>query len=222
MPADDECRDDGLITTGRSAEEIDHRDLSLHRIPEPAVIRRVRVGAHERVIHDIIARVDLAMDLALIVIPNPSPPSGEHGLDAQKVFHLPGLEDPALRVDQRNSVAAELKPACEIGGIENPASKSREPVHVVESRLAQLSVVVGGVHLVWGCSIRARLGDNDYALSRRRRPVVQNSRPCALPNLPAAQIGHGTSAFPHHDRLHPRTTAEGAPTSGGLPDPPGP
>jgi hypothetical protein len=25
-----------------------------------------------------------------------------------QVFHLPGLEDPALRVDQRNAVAAEL------------------------------------------------------------------------------------------------------------------
>jgi Asp-tRNA(Asn)/Glu-tRNA(Gln) amidotransferase A subunit family amidase len=49
------------------------------------------------------------MSLALIVIPDPSAPSREHGLDAQQVFHLPGLEDPALRVDQRNAFAAELK-----------------------------------------------------------------------------------------------------------------
>src|SRR5215831_1771848 len=42
MPPHDECRDDGLITTGRGAEEIDDRDLMLHRIEKPAVIRRVR------------------------------------------------------------------------------------------------------------------------------------------------------------------------------------
>lgn len=42
VPADNECRDDGLIPTRRRAEEIDDRDLLLHRIPEPAVIRRVR------------------------------------------------------------------------------------------------------------------------------------------------------------------------------------
>jgi hypothetical protein len=54
---------------------------------------------HKSVIDDIIARVDLAMSLALIVVPDPSAPSREYGLDAQQVFHLPRLEDPALRVD---------------------------------------------------------------------------------------------------------------------------
>jgi hypothetical protein len=48
-------------TGRRSAEEIDDRDLVLHRIPEPAVVRRVRVRAHECVINDIITGVDLAM-----------------------------------------------------------------------------------------------------------------------------------------------------------------
>ena len=94
----------------------------LHRIPEPAVIRRVRVGAHECIVDDIIACVDLAMSLALIVIPDPSAPSREHRLDAQQVFHLPRLENPALRVDQRNAFTAELEPAREIGGIEHAAS----------------------------------------------------------------------------------------------------
>src|SRR5438094_276523 len=98
MPAYDECRDDGLIPTGRSAEEIDNRDLLLHRIQEPAVIRRVRVGAHECIVDDIISRVDLAMSLALIVVPDPSASSREHRLDAQEVCHLPGLENRALRV----------------------------------------------------------------------------------------------------------------------------
>jgi hypothetical protein len=75
MPAHDECRDDGLIPTGRNAEEIDDRDLLLHRIQKPAVIRRVWISAHELVVDDIIARVDLPMSLTLIVIPDPSAPS---------------------------------------------------------------------------------------------------------------------------------------------------
>jgi len=77
-------------------EWLNDRDLPLHRIPKPAVIRRVRVGAHECIVDDIIARVDLAMSVALIVIPDPSAFSREHRFDAQQVFHLPWLENAAL------------------------------------------------------------------------------------------------------------------------------
>ena len=56
MPAHNECWVDGLIPTGRRAKEIDDRNLPLHRIQEPAVIRRVRVGAHELVVDEVIAR----------------------------------------------------------------------------------------------------------------------------------------------------------------------
>src|SRR5215472_13862827 len=61
VPAHNECRNDGLIPTGRGSEEIDDRDLLLHRVPEPAVIRRVRIAAHEGVFDDIITRIDLAV-----------------------------------------------------------------------------------------------------------------------------------------------------------------
>jgi hypothetical protein len=98
MPADDECRDDRLIVTRRNAEEIDDWDLRLHRSLEPAVIRRVRFGSHELVVNDIITRVYLAVSFALVVIPDPSTPYREEGLDAQQVCHLPGLEDPVLRI----------------------------------------------------------------------------------------------------------------------------
>jgi hypothetical protein len=43
------------------------------------------------------------MGLALIVIPDLNAPSREHRLDAQEVFHLARLEDPAPWVDQRNA-----------------------------------------------------------------------------------------------------------------------
>jgi hypothetical protein len=49
---------------------------------------------------------------------------------------LPRLENAPLRVDERNSVAAELKFSREIGGIEDAAAESGKPVHVIESRSA--------------------------------------------------------------------------------------
>ena len=106
VPAHNECRNDRLIPSDRTPKEIDDRDLLLHRVPEPAVIGRVRVGAHEGVFDDIIAHVDLAMGLALIVIPDPTASPGEYGSDGQQPCHLPGLEDAALRVNERDAVAA--------------------------------------------------------------------------------------------------------------------
>jgi hypothetical protein len=53
-PAYDVCRNDGLIRLGGVRRKYD-RDLPLHRIQEPAVIRRVRVGAREGIVNDIIA-----------------------------------------------------------------------------------------------------------------------------------------------------------------------
>ena len=94
MPAHDECRDDGLIPTRRRAEEIDDRGLLVHRIEEPAVIRRVRVGAHESVVDDIVPLVDLAMSLALILIPDPSTPSGKTVLMLNRCDICRGLKIP--------------------------------------------------------------------------------------------------------------------------------
>jgi hypothetical protein len=39
------------------------------------------------------------MSFSLIVIPDPPAPSREDGLDAQQVFHLARLENPALGID---------------------------------------------------------------------------------------------------------------------------
>jgi hypothetical protein len=122
MPAHDECRDDGLIPTRRSAEEIDDRDLLLHRIPEPAVIRGVRVGPHEGIVDNLVARVDLAMSLALIVITDPPALAREHGSDGKQPCHLPGFEDSALRIHEGDALATEFEPTREIAGIKNAAS----------------------------------------------------------------------------------------------------
>jgi hypothetical protein len=50
------------------------------------------------------------VDLTLIVVPDPSALSREHGLEAQQVFHLARLEDAALWVGQRNAVTTDSKP----------------------------------------------------------------------------------------------------------------
>jgi hypothetical protein len=56
------------------------------------------------------------MSLALVVIPDPSALSREYRFNAQQVFHLARLEDPALRVDQRDALTAKFEPTREIGG----------------------------------------------------------------------------------------------------------
>jgi hypothetical protein len=98
------------------------------------------VSAHELAIDDIITRVDLAMSFTLIVIPDPSAPSREYGLDAQQVCHLPRLEDPAPRVDQRNALAAELEPT---PASSDPTCKARradmgQPLRVEPSTLRDM------------------------------------------------------------------------------------
>jgi hypothetical protein len=48
------------------------------------------------------------------------------------VFHLPGFENPTLRVDERNPVAAELEPTREIAAIEHATLQGSEPVDMAE------------------------------------------------------------------------------------------
>jgi hypothetical protein len=74
------------------------------------------------VFDEIITRVYLAMSLALIVIPNASAPPREHRSDGQQPCHLPGLEDPTLRIYEGDALAAKLEPDREIAGIQHAAS----------------------------------------------------------------------------------------------------
>jgi hypothetical protein len=104
------------------------------------------------------------MGLALIVIPDPSTPSREHGLDAPQVCHLPRLENAAPWVDQRNAIPAEHEPSPKISGIEYAASESRKPVYMIESRLSQLGVLVGRVHRA---STRAPTRDSEGIAQRK-------------------------------------------------------
>jgi hypothetical protein len=136
VPPDDECRNDRLVPTGRCAEEIDDRDLLLHRIPEPTVVGRIRVAPHEGIVDEIVAGVDLLVGLALILIPDPAASTREHGADGQEPGHLTWFEDAALGVDEGNALAADLEPGPEIGGVEDATPERSKPIHMVKSRLS--------------------------------------------------------------------------------------
>jgi hypothetical protein len=57
------------------------------------------------------------------------------------VLHLPGFKDPALRIDQREALAAELEPTREINGLQDATSESSKPIDVIEGRLAELGIL---------------------------------------------------------------------------------
>jgi hypothetical protein len=97
-----EGRPNGSVTPGRYAEEIEDWNLCLLRHPQPAVVGGVRIVAHEGVVDDLFAALDLFMDLPLIVIPHSGPGPRKDGPNAEQVVHRSRLEDAALRVDQRD------------------------------------------------------------------------------------------------------------------------
>ena len=70
VPPGNEGRQHGLIAAGRDAEEIDDRYLVLERLAKPSVVGRVRVLAHEGVVDRLVALENLAMHLALVVVPD--------------------------------------------------------------------------------------------------------------------------------------------------------
>src|SRR5205085_2631970 len=98
VPADDEGWDDRLVAAGRGAEKVDDRDLPIHRVAEPTIVGRVRIAAHERVLDHVVAGINLAMRVALVIVPDPSALAREHRSDRQQSGHPLRLEDAALRV----------------------------------------------------------------------------------------------------------------------------
>ena len=95
-------------------KKVDDRDLREHRLPQPAIVRGFRVVAHERVVDELLAGMDLRVDAALVIIPNPSARAREDGSDAQKVLHPARLEDAPLRIDQRDALAQVTKAGTQI------------------------------------------------------------------------------------------------------------
>src|SRR5450830_2189612 len=67
------------------------------RAAKPPVVSCVRVLTHEGIVNRLVALENLAMHLALVVIPDLAARLGKHSLDRQQEAHLLRLEDAALR-----------------------------------------------------------------------------------------------------------------------------
>ena len=125
IPAGDVRRDYCLIPAWCNAQEVYDRDSVFASLPEPAIVRVVRVCTHESVVDGFIPVVDLLMHASLIVIPDLCSRAWKNGLDREKILHLVRLEDPSLRIHQRNSLAFEMKPRADFGFCENDVSFSQ-------------------------------------------------------------------------------------------------
>ena len=115
-------------------------DLPLHCVAQPPVIGCVRVGSHESIFDDIVAGVDLLVSLALILIPDAAALPREDRTDREETAHLARLEYATLRVNQRNTLAADLEAGEKIGRIGKAAISSGNAVYVIEGNLPQLSI----------------------------------------------------------------------------------
>jgi hypothetical protein len=141
IPAGDVRREYCLIPAWCNAQEVDDRDSVFESLSEPTIVRVFRVFAHKGVVDGIVPVVDLLMYASLIVIPNPCSRAWKDGLDREKILHLLRLEDPPLRIHQRDSQAFEMKPRADLGFRENDVSFS-QPADMKKCSLSQTSVSV--------------------------------------------------------------------------------
>ena len=65
--------------------------------------------AHEGIINRLAALEYLAMNLALVIVPDLAARLRKHGLDRQQKPHLLRFKDAALRIDERDALAFEDK-----------------------------------------------------------------------------------------------------------------
>lgn len=103
----DEGWPDRRVSAWSDPEEVDHGHLIVVRPSKPAIVRRVRIRAHEGVVDQLRASCDLLVDHALIIVPNSGSGSREHGSDREQMLHRARLEDPTLRIDEGHALTSE-------------------------------------------------------------------------------------------------------------------
>lgn len=72
IPACDESRYDSLVATRRNTEEIDDRFLHFIGFAKPPIIDGIWILPHESVVDCLLTLINLAVHLALVVIPDPA------------------------------------------------------------------------------------------------------------------------------------------------------
>jgi hypothetical protein len=130
------------------------RDLPLGRFPEPDVLRRRWISAHEGVVQLLVAGEDLPVHVALVVVPDAPALSRKHGADTQEKGHRAGLEDPPLRIHEGPALTFEHEPAGDDLMAENQIA-ALDAADVIERGLANDGVA--GDQL-FGCHTAAQRG----------------------------------------------------------------
>ena len=140
-------RHDGLVTTGRDAKELNHRDPVFVCRSKPLVVGGVRVIPHKGIVDRVVAFENLAVDFPLIVVPDPSARARKHSPDREQVTHAPWLEDPALRVHEGDAVVVEFELGAQLLLREVTMHFAQEP-DALEGGEAHQNVGVVGAHAV--------------------------------------------------------------------------
>ena len=136
-----------LVTAGRDAQEINHRDpVSVCR-PKPLVVGGVRVSPHKGVVDRVVAFENLAVDFPLIVVPDPSARARKHSPDREQVTHAVWLEYPALRVHKGDALTVEDETGAQLLFREVIMHFAQEP-DALEGSEAHEDVGVVGAHAV--------------------------------------------------------------------------
>jgi hypothetical protein len=141
VPSEDEGGLNGLIAAGREAKEIDDRYSVLERFAKPSVVGGVRVLAHECVVDRLIAIEDLAVNLSLVIVPDPAAWLREHRLDGEQEPHLLRLENAALRIDQRDPLAVKDKTRSQVRRGQVIVHLA-EPSNLLERRHAHKNITI--------------------------------------------------------------------------------
>src|SRR5215471_18721349 len=81
VPSGNKSGQHGLIPGRRNAQKIDDWYPVLKCFQEPSIVGSARVLAHEGVVDRLIALEYLAMDLALVVVPDPGSRLRKYGFD---------------------------------------------------------------------------------------------------------------------------------------------
>src|SRR6266404_4742903 len=98
-------RPDEGVALRCDAEKIEDGYLAVSCLSEPSIVGCVRICAHECIVDELIATLDLRVNRPLVIVPDARAGSRIDGPDAKQMLHGCWFEDTALGVDQRNSLA---------------------------------------------------------------------------------------------------------------------
>ena len=118
----------------------------LKRLAKPAIVGGVRVLAHKGVIDRFVGLKYLTMHLALVVVPHPGTRPRKDRLDRKQKPHLLWLENPALRIHERNAFTLEDETGLQLGGGQVIVSLT-EPSHMFECCQTQGCVTINISHV---------------------------------------------------------------------------